>query len=505
MKDPLQPLLSDIIDAVADPIFAKDESHRWILVNNAMCRFLGYKREELIGKSDFDFFPKEEALVFWAKDDEVFQSGQTVENQERLTGADGNTYTISTKKSVFINDRGEKVLVGVIRDLTHLKRTEQELTIARDQAQRANEVKSQFLANASHELRTPLNGIVGIAELLQDRPWDEELQELIQVLRESADNLLTLVNDLLDFSAMDAGRVSLRTAPFEPRRLIRSTEALFEFQSRKKELELTFEVSSEVPELILGDLNRTRQILVNLISNAVKFTPEKGKVEVTVSVTPQNALRFEILDNGLGIPKNKLASVFLPFAKARETDRGTGLGLPICHQLAELMNGRLSLESLDQGCLARLDLPLQVAPDNQVPPSPQPEKSASFPNLRVLIVEDDPVSLRVARLTLERLQCKVSHATDGLMALETLESEEFDLVLMDCRMPKLDGYETVRRIREKEKGADSRVPIFALTAHAFEEDMEKCLTAGMDQWLTKPLQRKALVAAISTFFSHPEG
>jgi two-component system, sensor histidine kinase len=341
---------------------------------------------------------------------------------------------------------------------------------------------------------------VGIVDLLQDHPWDGELHDLIHVLRESADNLLSLVNDLLDFSAMDAGRVSLREAPFEPRRLLRSTAALFEHQTRKKKLDFSFEVSSDVPRYILGDENRTRQILVNLISNSVKFTPENGNVRVSVSLTSADRLQYEVVDDGLGIPSDKLATVFLPFAKARETDQGTGLGLPICHQLAELMKGQLSLQSRGQGCRARLELPLRRAPIEDEATRLQDDPSPTFPGLNVLIVEDDPVSRKVAKMTLEKLQCKVTQAGDGLQALTRLETESFDLILMDCRMPNLDGYETARRIRQKEKDADSRVPIFALTAHAFAEDMEKCLDAGMDHWLTKPLQRKALVAALSEFF-----
>lgn len=499
--EPLQPFLSDIIDAVADPIFVKDEQHRFILMNESMCKLLGYPREELLGKSDFDFFPEDEARVFWAKDNEVFQSGKTVENEESLTDADGYTSIISTKKSVFLNDRGEKILVGVIRDLTHIKQTERELRIARDQAQKANEAKTRFLANASHELRTPLSGIVSVVELLEDRPWEGDLQDLVAVLKDSAQNLLHLVNDLLDFSAVDSGRVALRSETYSPQKLMAAISALFEPQLNKRHLKLQVQIDNSVPQFVSGDQNRLRQILVNLISNSAKFTPEKGGISVLVKVE-SNVLRFDIRDSGIGIPTEQLESVFLPFFKARRTDQGTGLGLAICRQLAELMEGRLWLEPSDRGCHAVLEIPFSraEAPAQNVD-VPDPPKS--LPGLEILLVEDDPVSQKVATLTLTRMNCQVTLAEDGLKALELLEKQSFDLIIMDCRMPNLDGYETARRIREKEKDAGSRVPIIALTAHAFEEDREKCLSAGMDYWLVKPLQRKHLVTALSNFFPRP--
>ena len=499
MSVPLQ-FLSDIIDAVADPIFVKDEQHRWILMNESMCRFMGYSREELIGKSDFDFFPEEEARVFWTKDNEVFQSGETVENEERFTGADGKTHTISTKKSIFVNEQGEKILVGVIRDLTQLKQTEQQLRAARDEAQEASVAKSRFLANASHELRTPLNGIVGVVELLQDRPWEGETKELLDVLRDSAENLLNLVNDLLDFSAAEASKVSLESAAFKPRQLLQSTATLFEHQATKKGLALDFQVSPDLPEVLIGDQNRVRQILVNLFSNSIKFSPTNGRVEVSVTMFGEDMLRYVVSDDGPGIPQDQLEAVFLPFFKARQNDQGTGLGLPICRQLAELMGGRLYLESPQKGCRAVFEMPLQVAQDAGQANQAAKLESTVFPGLQVLIVEDDPVSQKVATLTMKRLGCQVHRANDGLQALSQMEERQFDLILMDCRMPNLNGYETARRIRLKEKGTDCHVPIFALTAHAFEEDRQKCLAAGMDRWLTKPLQRKALLAAMAEHF-----
>ncbi|MFA5504506.1 MAG: response regulator [Vulcanimicrobiota bacterium] len=495
-------LLRDIIDAVADPIFVKDENHRWILLNEAACRYIGHSREELIGKSDFDIFPEEEALVFWAKDDEVFRSGKTMENEERFTGAGGDTRIISTKKSVFVTESGEKILVGVIRDLTRLKRTEQELREAHDLAQEASVAKSRFLANASHELRTPLNGIVGIAELLQDRPWDDEVQELLDVLKDSAGNLLALVNDLLDFSAVDSGRVSLTRALFSPASLMRSLSTFFEHQARKKGLTLHTTIADDLPEFTMGDENRLRQVLVNLASNAVKFTPSGGRIEMSCRAGPDHrTLEFAIQDNGIGIPRDKLDLIFFPFFKARETDQGTGLGLAICRQLMELMDGTIELEMANPGCTALVTLPF--SPEEASPQKASPDRSEirTFPGLRVLVVEDDPVSQRVATLTLKRLECAVTVAADGVAALAELEGTPFDLILMDCRMPNLDGYETARRIRKKED-VGSRVPIIALTAHAFEEDREKCLAAGMDYWLTKPLRRELLAKAILQVQAH---
>lgn len=209
------------------------------------------------------------------------------------------------------------------------------------------------------------------------------------------------------------------------------------------------------------------------------------------------AVRICVRDDGIGIPDDQLDKVLLPFAKARDKDPGTGLGLAICRQLLTLMGGTMSLHS-DQGCTVTVELPLlpsPVAPDGDAIPEPDLQ---SFPALRVLVVEDDPVSQKVATLTLRKLSCEVTVVGNGLEALELFEADRYDLILMDCRMPLMDGYETARRVRKKE-GEGSRVPIFALTAHAFQEDKEKCLAAGMDHWLTKPLQRKQLVEAIRTF------
>lgn len=499
MQDQLPSFLSGIIEAVADPIFVKDEQHRWILLNEATCRFMGHPREALLGKSDFEFFPKEEAETFWEIDDEVFRTGKTIENVERFTGADGRTRIISTKKSIYLNEQGEKVLVGVIRDLTKFKAIEDELRLARDLAEKADLAKSRFVANASHELRTPLNGIVGIVDLLLDHSWQPEIKELLDVLRDSAGNLLNLVNDVLDFSSIESGKLEIKASNFSPRKLLQRTATLFGPQLLEKGLDLQIEVDPGVPEEIYADPNRIRQVLVNLIGNSVKFTSQEGKIALDLfhetDSQQQSRLTFRVSDNGIGIPPDKLQNVFLPFSKARNEDKGTGLGLSISQRLAELLQGSLILESAEKkGCVATFTVPVmpkQAAVGETLDPASL--SGLQFPNLRVLVVEDDPVSQRVALHTLKRLQCSPTVAHNGLEALEIIEKQAFDLVLMDCRMPHLDGYEASREMRKR----GISVPIVALTAHAFEEDREKCLSAGMTDWLTKPLLRKDLIAVLS--------
>ena len=499
MQEQLPSFLSGIIEAVADPIFVKDEQHRWILLNEATCRFMGHPREALIGKSDFDFFPKEEAETFWEIDDEVFRTGKTIENVERFTGANGRTRIISTKKSIYLNDQGEKVLVGVIRDLTKFKAIEDELRLARDLAQKADLAKSQFVANASHELRTPLNGIVGIVDLLLDHSWQPEIKELLDVLRDSAGNLLNLVNDVLDFSSIESGKLEIKPLNFSPRQLLKTIATLFDPQLREKSLDLRVEVDASVPEELYADPHRIRQVLVNLISNSVKFTHQEGRIAVKLfqetDSKQQYRLTIQVSDDGIGIPTDKLENVFLPFSKARNEDKGTGLGLSISQRLAQLLQGELSLESNgERGCVAVFTLPV-MPKQTQTGEIDDPTslKGVQFPNLRVLVVEDDPVSQRVALHTLKRLKCSPSVAQNGLEALKMTETQAFDLVLMDCRMPHLDGYEASREMRKR----GISVPIVALTAHAFEEDREKCLAAGMTDWLTKPLLRKDLIAVLS--------
>lgn len=491
-------ILGDIVDSVADPLFVKDESHRWILLNEAFCQFMGHPREELLGRSDFDFFCEAEAKVFREKDREVFESGSTIENEEQFTGADGITRTISTKKSVFVGPNGSKYLVGVIRDLTDLK-----TALAR--AEEANRAKSRFLANVSHELRTPLNGILGMSELLMDQVTDSEQREHHQTLNRSAEHLLELVNEILEFSSLEQSKPELNLASFSLQGFMAGLAGMFAAASQKRGLNFELKSSLTHDFHVIGDEHRLRQILVNLIGNATKFTPSGGFVGLSLEVTPTEdnrnlGLKFAVSDTGPGIPEKELDRIFEPFVKLNQVRRGTGLGLAIVKELATLLGGNVSVASRqgdDSGTVFHLQLSLESrgkrAPKSNSPRTPV---LADFSGCRVLIVEDDPTSRMVANSTLKRLNCQTFQAGNGLEALHFLESHSADIVLLDCQMPVMDGYEFCRELRHREQETSCRLPVVALTAHALDSEKQRCLESGMDDWLTKPLKRDTLIQAL---------
>jgi len=505
--------LGQILDAVADPIFVKDKEHRWVYVNAAFCRFLGHTKEELLGRSDFDFIPQAEAQVFWEKDDEVFRTGVTLENEERFTGSDGTTKIISTKKARFVTSEGEEVLVGVIRDLSRIKETERKLRKAKELAETGNQAKARFLASMSHEIRTPLNGILGMADLLLDRPLEGEMREQLSFLKESADHLLYLVNEVLDFSSIETGKLTVNETAFSVRSLVLSIQFLFQPQVEKKRLNFDVQVDENVSQEVVGDPNRIRQILFNLVGNAVKFTEPGGSVCLYVEQEGEvkdgkTELGFRVKDTGTGIPERQRERIFRPFVKLRPFDKGTGLGLAIVTKLVGLLGGRLELESEEgKGSEFRTYLPLEAVPNEELGSGDtQDTRPDEFPGFRVLVVEDDPVSQRVAVFTLKKLQCEVVLAKDGVEGLELWEQEDFQFVLLDCQMPRMDGFQFSHEVRSREKAKSlPRTPIVALTAHALVHERDRCLEAGMDDWLTKPLVRNKLAEILHRFYPAPNG
>ena len=402
------------------------------------------------------------------------------------------------------------------------QKAEEELITAKEAAIAASLAKSEFLANMSHEIRTPMNGVLGMLQLVQDTPLTEEQRDFITTARASAEALLHLLNDILDFSKIEAGRLDLDKAPFELRSLILTLVKGFSVITNDKQIELTTAIADDVPRVLVGDALRLRQILANLVGNAIKFT-EQGGICVAVKTQAQRAeqvtLLFSVADTGVGVASDKLASIFDAFVQADTsvTRRfgGTGLGLTISARLVAMMGGRIWVEStLGQGSTFYFTAVFELAsalPGDQTPP---PESGASVtmpaansdagaatPHLRILLAEDNAVNQKLAVRLLTKQGYAVTVANNGREALDALAQADYDVVLMDVQMPEMDGLEAVRQIRQREHGQPHHLPVIAMTAHAMQGDRERCLEAGMDDYVSKPIKVDELLRAINAVLS----
>ena len=405
-------------------------------------------------------------------------------------------------------------LMGTHADISERKRIEAQWHQARELAEQASRVKSEFLANISHEVRTPLNALMGLTRLLMDSPLNPEQKSWLELMDNSAHALLGLLNDVLDLSRIEAGKLDIEKVPYRLRETLNEISTLYAGQAQAKSMVWSLQLSSELPEVVEGDPGRLRQVLANLLSNALKFTPTGGQIRIlaqaAIGAQGQRCLQLQVQDSGVGIAKHHQATLFEAFTQAdASTARrygGSGLGLAICAKLVKLMGGEIGLRSeLGQGSSFTVTLPLIEPTIGCEGPQSAPAElnevrlaGAHFAGLTVLVAEDHPVNELLINQLLKRLGCQVRNARDGAEAVALWMQGGVDLVLMDVQMPGTNGLQATREIREQEMLQGKRhTPIVAVTANAMKGDREACLAAGLDGYTPKPVSPQALISAMS--------
>ncbi len=494
-----------LLSSLPTPVFYKDMDGMYLGCNQAYCDFMGIPRHEILGKTVAECWPPELAAIYQKRDAELLETGDVQDYEGPLILASGEQRDVIFKKAIFhLADGSRGGIIGLIVDTTRRKMLEEALREARHKADAANLAKSEFLATMSHEIRTPLAAVLGMADLLMRSPLTGEQQRHLRILTNAGEALLELISDILDLSRIEAGKLPLDATPFSPADLIREISEVMSMPCRKKGLELRSRIHNNLPAMVLGDRVRVRQIIVNLVGNAVKFT-EKGHIEISLRPGEEpHELECSVSDTGVGIPLDKQLVIFDRFTQAdTSTTRqfgGSGLGLAICRSLSEQMGGRIWLESIPgEGSTFHVALPLPLT--DRLPevesasaasvsePGARPSR-ADIP-LRLLLIEESEylqeLFMQFVKATPHRLRV-VGNGKDGL---RLLKKESFDLVFMDVQMPIMDGFETVRRLREWESARHRKpVQVIAISADALTEKRNLCLRSGFDDFLPKPVRHE---------------
>jgi PAS domain S-box-containing protein len=479
-----------VVEDGSDLIFVVEYTGDIRYHNDSVKETLGYKSKSLIDRNFFDYVLPESLEDLKIKFKQSQERAYTEKVEFQFLCADGSYRFLEFNA---INLRHREGMDGFIldcRDITQRKRDAEELV-------RLQKAKEQFLANISHEIRTPINGIAGMAGLLGQNPSNEEREAYLNAIKHSAENLKVIINDILDLAAIESGKLRLEKIAFNLTDLIPSLIGTFAYQAKEKKLKLDYTIDEKLHKILLGDPVRLNQILINLISNAVKFT-HAGSINIHCAIERQQKdncwVRIEVRDTGVGIPAEKLNTIFESFsqADASVTRRygGSGLGLTIVKQLVDLQNGKITVKSEEQrGSTFIVFLPYTIGKASTLSQSTASAKNLidnkQIKDLYILLVEDNDINRLYAKSILKNWNCQVDIAENGLVAIEKVKNNFYDVVLMDVQMPVMDGYEATRSIRLMD-APKSEIPIVALTANATKNDVEKCLASGMNDYLPKP-------------------
>lgn len=510
--------LRQIFENSPDAVFVLDREANIISANSCACKLVKMPKQELLTKRIHDFAPE----VF--RDDvdsnmEEWFLGNLEQCEGVSLASDGSIKPIDMTGSLQ-HISGEQVLQLHVRDITPRKEAEEKINAAREMAEEAKEMadvsrelaenasqaKSEFLANMSHEIRTPLNGIVGMAQLMSDTQLSSEQNNCLETILQSTSGLLKIINHVLDISKIEAGQMDVRESTFSLRNMCDNLFYMFNPQADQAGVELKCECQDNVPPYLIGDEGLIEQVLVNLLGNALKFT-HTGSINLNIEcheIKPRGAeLYFQVIDTGIGINKTTQATIFDKFTQADGSAKrlygGTGLGLAICEQLIELMGGKIELiSSIGKGSSFFFNLTLPQASQPSSLAEIKTSKRICRTNVKVLLVEDNKVNQKVAIAILKKAGCEVDAADNGQDAIQQIVKKKYDVVLMDCQMPIMDGFEATARIRAMQEPLRS-ISIIAITAHAMKDDRQKCLDGGMDDYIPKPVNRQILIDLINKY------
>lgn len=507
--------IEELLEIIPNPVYFKNLDGKYLGFNKAFGTLFGKSRKNWVGQDVYALFDAERAAYHHQLDMQLYAQGGVQTFEAQVVSADGSIHDVIYSKAIFSKADGTPDgILGIITDITERKHAELELQAAKNAAEAANRAKSDFLANMSHEIRTPMNGIIGMTDLTLGTKLDSDQREYLRLVKISADSLLEIINDILDFSKIEAGRLQIEQAELNLWQTVEESIKPLQLRASDKHLKLLTTIDERIPRLLIGDPLRIRQVLINLVGNAIKFT-HQGEINVNVTLEQQRMhsvrLHFSVRDTGIGIPADKLDQIFESFSQAdTSTTRkfgGTGLGLTISRRLVELMAGKLWVESVaGSGSTFHfcVNFTLPSAPLDAVSITAHAEHGlAAAPNdaikLHILLAEDNAINQKLALTLLAKMGHTVELACNGLQAVELYQKNTFDVVLMDVQMPEMGGFEATEQIRYIDKAQNRHTPIIALTAYAMQGDEQKCLAAGMDDYLTKPLDKHKLQNTLQRF------